>query len=453
VRELAEVLAVDFDDGEGIPKLNAEWRWEDHEQALLSSCSSLIAIVDGHRWYDDEDNDDDDDDKEDDDDDDDEDEDEEGDDDDDDDDWLYDDDDDSNFWLYDNEDEDNDCYEDDENGGENNNDYEDTRVVQFSHFSVREFLTSPRLATSSEDVSRYYIDLERAHTILVQACVGVLLMLDDRVDEDDVLDSFPLAGYAAKHWVRHAQFGNASSSSYLRKATEYLFDPDKPYFKAWLRLHDMDRVHHWRSAFYIFLPFEKSPTTPLYYAALCGFHDLTKTLIVKHPQHVNADGGHYMRPLIAALVGEHFQVAELLHHNGASPNVRGSKMRTPLHSAAYYGHFKVVQKLIEYGADTDAQDADGCTPVSLASAGVDLRDPNVIRLLLECGVDVSARAADRSTPLHTASHWGAVKVARILLEHGADILAEDDKGRTPLRVAEEKKHNKLIKLLSEYGAK
>src|ERR1035438_6101358 len=45
VEELAEVLAVDFDNVEGIPKLNPNWRWEDEEQALLTSCSSLIAIV------------------------------------------------------------------------------------------------------------------------------------------------------------------------------------------------------------------------------------------------------------------------------------------------------------------------------------------------------------------------------------------------------------------------
>ena len=36
IEELAEVLAVDFDT-EGIPRLNASWRWEDQEQALLSS--------------------------------------------------------------------------------------------------------------------------------------------------------------------------------------------------------------------------------------------------------------------------------------------------------------------------------------------------------------------------------------------------------------------------------
>src|SRR6267154_5144142 len=45
VAELAEVLAVDFDDAEGIPRLEPDWRWEEQELALLSECSSLIAIV------------------------------------------------------------------------------------------------------------------------------------------------------------------------------------------------------------------------------------------------------------------------------------------------------------------------------------------------------------------------------------------------------------------------
>ena len=46
VEELAEVLAVDFEDAEGVPKLKPNWRWEDQEQALLTSCSSLIVVVD-----------------------------------------------------------------------------------------------------------------------------------------------------------------------------------------------------------------------------------------------------------------------------------------------------------------------------------------------------------------------------------------------------------------------
>jgi len=92
VEELAEVLAVDFE-VEGTPMLNPGWRWSDHQEAVLSACSSLVTIVkDG-----------------------------------------------------------------------------DSRIVQFSHFSVKEYLTSDRLAESSRDVSRYHIQLAAAHTILAQA--------------------------------------------------------------------------------------------------------------------------------------------------------------------------------------------------------------------------------------------------------------------------------------------
>jgi hypothetical protein len=72
---------------------------------------------------------------------------------------------------------------------------DDSWVVQFSHFSVKEYLTSTRLADASKDVSRYHIDLETAHTILAQACMAVLLQPDVFVEE-----KFPLAVYAAQHW-------------------------------------------------------------------------------------------------------------------------------------------------------------------------------------------------------------------------------------------------------------
>ena len=41
MNELAEVLAVDSDDREGIPRLNVSWQWEGQEQALLSSSLSV----------------------------------------------------------------------------------------------------------------------------------------------------------------------------------------------------------------------------------------------------------------------------------------------------------------------------------------------------------------------------------------------------------------------------
>jgi hypothetical protein len=57
----------------------------------------------------------------------------------------------------------------------------ESRIVQFSHFSIKEFLTADRLAEPIRDVSCYYVELELAHTILAQACIGVLLQLDDQV--------------------------------------------------------------------------------------------------------------------------------------------------------------------------------------------------------------------------------------------------------------------------------
>ncbi|KAH9003702.1 hypothetical protein EDB86DRAFT_2826288 [Lactarius hatsudake] len=44
VEELAELLTFDLRAG-GIPKLIADWRWEDQEEAVLSACSSLVSVI------------------------------------------------------------------------------------------------------------------------------------------------------------------------------------------------------------------------------------------------------------------------------------------------------------------------------------------------------------------------------------------------------------------------
>ena len=383
VAELAEVLAVDFDDSEGIPRLNANWRWEDQEQALLIACSSLIAIVQ------------------------------------------------IGF----------------------------SRVVQYSHFSVKEFLTSSRLSTCSGEVSAYRIDLENAHTILAQACLGVLLQTDDEIDGNTSKDH-PLSRYAAEHWTTHAQFRGVSSR--LQKGMVYLFNPDKPHFRVWLTLNDIDTIPDKETTFYMFIRHDTYAATPLYYAALCGFHDLVEHLISKYPQDVNADGGYFMRPIIAALAGEHFQTADLLRRSGANPHVHGQYNTIPLHSAANFENFEVVKKLLEYDADIDVRDRDGWTPLYWASSGDHFKSDSVLRLLLERGADVNARAYHNGfTPLHCASENGALEVVRLLLEHGADIEAVSVDGETALQVVGQRIHPKvdqgrrdeITKLLVEHGAK
>ena len=413
VEELAEVLAVDYEDEEGIPRLNMNWRWDDQEQALLTSCSSLISIVESSA----------------------------------------------------------------------------SRVVQFAHFSVKEYLTSTRLATSSGDILRYQISLKPAHMILAQACVGTLLRSDDSIEQNSVKNSSQLAEYAAEHWVTHAKYENVSS--YLRKGMEYLFDLDKPYFTAWQQLHDIDIYSAWDSAFFQFTPFEKSNAVPLYYAALCGFQDLVGHLIVKNPQDVNASGGYYVTPLVAALSGKHFQTARVLHDNGAHPNVRGRDNTTPLHAAAHQGDLQMVQVLLEYMADLNSRTNYGDTPLhflsnefwtnpdlsqlrsisrALLEQGADINARNndqatllhvaaeigrveVVRVLLEHSADVNARSQDHTAPLHMAAQQEEVEVVRVLLEHGASVGVEDEYGSTPFEIALMEGHSDIVELLSKHGAK
>ncbi len=130
VDELAEILAIRFDEAVP-PTFNAGWHPVNAEEAVMSACSSLIAIVNrgGHQ------------------------------------------------------------------------------VVQFAHFSVKEYLTSERLATAEGRLSYYHILPEPAHTVLAHAGLSVLRQLDNESDRDTIAH-FPLAPYAARHWVDHARFGD-----------------------------------------------------------------------------------------------------------------------------------------------------------------------------------------------------------------------------------------------------
>jgi hypothetical protein len=323
--------------------------------------------------------------------------------------------------------------------------------VQFSHFSVKEYLTSTRLASSSQDVSRYHISLEPAHAILAQACVTVLLQFPDRDEEDDVENDAPLALYAAEHWARHAQFEDVASRI---KGMEYLFDLDKPYFATWRQLHDIDTPPADSPFHHMSILSEPGLITPLYYAALCGFSNIAEQLIVRHPEHVNALGGCYMTPAVAALAGRHLQLAELLHHNGSSVEpVRDETGWSPLQCAANRGFLDIVQVLIDYGVDVSSHgdgDASATTPLHTASWG---EYPGVVRFLLDHGADPNIRTLGKNlTPLHFALQEGRIETARILVEHGANLEAEDWQGRTPLVFASgnlsEEQRDEIVELLS-----
>jgi ankyrin repeat protein len=401
IDELAEVLAIRFE-SETTADLIKGWRPENTEDAVLSACSSLIAVVE----------------------------------------------------------------------------VDGSPVVQFSHFSVKEFLTSDRLATAqSRNVSRYHIPLEPAHKILAQACLGTLLDLDEHIDKNR-LKNYPLAFYAAHHWFEHARFGDVSFS--ICDSMGQLFDPGKPHFSAWIWIRDVGQRK--RSIEDLAERPSQPEKTPLYYSALCGLRSVAEQLITIYPNDINSREGSRWSPLRGAVRKGHLDVARLLLEHGAFPNhvvgswtllhdtsynnnidaiglllEHGADMhcmndsgQTPLHLASGNGSVKAMEKLLEYGADLNIRMDYGWTPLHRASAN---GRPEGVRLLLRHGANVNDKDdIVGDTALHQASREGRLEIMQALLECGADVHARNKSNWTPFKLASERGHHDVAQLLLEHGA-
>lgn len=320
-------------------------------------------------------------------------------------------------------------------------DVDGSSVIQFSHFSVKEYLTSERLAQAKDTISKFHVSMTSAHTFIAQACLGVLLHIDDGITEDG-LERLPLVKYVAEHWVGHAQFEDVSS--FVLDGLKRLFDPNIHHLAVWLWIYDpaSPRRRHNRS---------KSPpqggVPVLHYATICGLNSIVEFLIVERSWDVNGLGfDRNETPLAVASRFGHAEAALTLLEHGADTKMRDKYGWSPLQRASENGHVDVVRVLLKHGAKVMALDSTGTTPLHTSSA---YGQPGSARVLLEHGADVHAKGMDGVTPLHWASNE---QVARILLDHGADPNAKDDFSRTPLREARVKRRPEVARLLLERGA-
>src|SRR6267142_601009 len=371
VDELAECLAFDFNAGL-IPKYREDWRLEDPVEAVLSTCSTLLALVN----------------------------------------------------------------------------VDGSQVIQFSHFSVKEFLISPRFAKKGGTISRHYhISMIPAHTLVAQACLGILLYLDGNITRDG-LDKFPLVKYAAEHWFEHARFEDVSQSTV--EAMKEFFDESKPHLAVWLWIYD-PTVGPWVRGNLANVQVPVAPHgTPLHYAAFCGLRNIVKVLVTGQSQDLNSrrfnDGS---TPLHLVLREGHVEVAQFLVEHGADATAQDKDGWTPLHRASSEGHIELAKFLIQHGADVTAQDKDGSTPLHRASSRGRIE---LTQFLVQHGADATAQDKNGSTPLHRASLRGHIELAKFLIQHGADVTAQDKDGSTPLHWASSGGHIELAQFLIQHGA-
>jgi ankyrin repeat protein len=407
VEELAEVLAIDFDVAGGIPKLNGDLRWADQEHAVLSACSSLIAIV-----------------------------------------------------------------KDD-----------DLRRVQFSHFSVKEYLSSDRLATSEMAAMRFHhIHLESAHAIMAQACLGVLLQLNDGMDKKTI-EGYPLAKYAGNFFNDHAEAGDVLSQN--NDGVDHLLDPDGPHFNPWLWLQrgdtdqkdydiDLDSVSEGdrsssdESSSEHPFPTYPPRASPLYYAVLHENQYLTRHLILKRPHDLQLDASdvYGKTPLHLAITASDFEATRMLLDRTADINARDNRGCTPLHYGVLENFedededdrklqdddFRCVRLLLERGADAEAQNNRGTTPLHVAAS---VMRQKFVQILTENVTNINLRNDQGQTALHKASRRCHPGIISILLNHGADVDAQDNGGSTPLHIVisdAEGDAEQAVGVLLEHGA-
>ena len=366
IDEFAELLAFDFEAGP-IPIFHEGWRSEDPVGKALSTCSSLLTIVDGG--------------------------------------------------------------------------YPFGKIIQFSHSSVIEFLTSSRLAEASDVIlRRYHISMIPAHTLAAQACLGILLHLDKNITSDN-LEKLPFAEYAAEHWNDHARVDGVSQI--VEVGLKQLFDPRKPYLAICVWICDP-----WERYRRTVRPLPPCGTA-LHYAALWGLDFIVKSLIIGRSQNVQSRAfSNNVAPLHLASQLGHLKAARMLIECGAHVMAQNNDGDTPLHLASQGGQLEVAHMLIERGAYVMAPNMDGETPLHLA---LQRGQVEVARMLVMRGARVT-RNKDGETPLHLALQSGQVEVARMLIEFGAHLIVQNEDGETPLHLALQRGQVEVARMLVMRGA-
>lgn len=103
--------------------------------------------------------------------------------------------------------------------------------------------------------------------------------------------------------------------------------------------------------------------------------------------------------------------------------------------------------LLADGADVDTVDADGNTPLMLASK---IGNPRIMEIILAHNPDVNAKNNRDETALMTASKYGLYDIAEQLINRGAKINETNADGLTPKQIAMRNGHRQVGNLLQSY---
>jgi hypothetical protein len=320
--------------------------------------------------------------------------------------------------------------------------------VQFSHYSVREFLASERICKGP---ARYFaIQEAEAHLEIARRCLTYLLSFDQSVipgnphshlssspsASDDSLDmEYPLLDYAAVEWHSHVRVLPSEHQVQINRMVLQLLDPEKAAFHHWLYIYRRGEE-------------EFSHGSPLYYAAELGLYGIVRALLEARAD-VNVVGGMYGSALSGATFKGHYDVVCALLEHGADVNLRGGLFDTPLQTASVNRRVDIFDLLLNHGADVNSQGGYyGCAIQAAAARAW----PEAALMLIRSGADVNITAGQFGTCLQAASRYGRRDLVMELLAKGAEPNATNGYYHTALQAAARGGHTEVIQILLEHGA-
>jgi ankyrin repeat protein len=169
---------------------------------------------------------------------------------------------------------------------------------------------------------------------------------------------------------------------------------------------------------------------------------------------VRADDRGEAKPIAPALVtalrDADAQAVRKLIDDGADVNTRDAEGNSPLILASFYASPECVALLLAKGADANAANKSGVTALIRA-----VTEPEKALLLLDAGAEVRARTAVLgNTPLILAARRaGNSRTVRSLLGRGADATGRNTAGISPIIAGAASGDLETVRLLLDAGAK
>ncbi|KAK3361270.1 ankyrin repeat-containing domain protein [Lasiosphaeria ovina] len=330
-------------------------------------------------------------------------------------------------------------------------------VVSLAHFSVKEYILSPRLGRGA--LAAYLTSERLANSFIAKTCLLYLLSYNSgEVAAKLDFDSWPLLEYAARQWIPHwrnAAIGAENMElSDLRGLAEKLLDPiNGEAYVNWLNVSIPDtgvERNLYGTAFHREMRRSvHNLPQQLYWAAYLGDVELVQWLIEQGAD-VCAVEGNLGSAIGAAAYHGHSDVVECLLLHGADPNLANTEFGNVLQIAALGGSVKVIKQLLDAGALVNAQ---GGTYNTALIAAASKENYDIVALLIKRGADLNLGSRQHGSSLYQAALAGDTKMVVTLLAAGADINALGTSEGTALYAAAISGSVPLVQLLLRKGAK